>query len=142
MHINFVIAVGEISFPKLQRGRSECQLASMCVANFWVFSYLCVQAATHCLTNAECGTDECCFKHDGPFLVSKRKRASSDLLGPAMHSSTGLYYTPRIRKTSYILLNYLMVESIFNKVWLFSVHLRWLKKKTTKLSSIIYKRFT
>nr|XP_011441117.1 uncharacterized protein LOC105337884 [Crassostrea gigas] len=47
-------------------------------------------AATHCLTNAECGTDECCFKHDGPFLVSKRKRASSDLLGPAIHSSTGV----------------------------------------------------
>lgn len=114
----------------------------VCALQTFEFSYLCVQAATHCLTNAECGTDECCFKHDGPFLVSKRKRASSDLLGPAMHSSTGLYYTPRIGKTSYILLNYLMVESIFNKVWLFSVHLRWLKKKTTKLSSIIYKRFT
>lgn len=142
MHINFVITVSEISFPKLQRGRSECQLASMCVANFWIFSYLCVQAATHCLTNAECGTDECCFKHDGPFLVSKRKRASSDLLGPAIHSSTGLYYTPRIGKAPYILWNYLMVVNIFNKVWLFSVHLRWLKKKTTKLSSIIYKRFT
>ncbi|XP_062603127.1 uncharacterized protein LOC134264885 [Saccostrea cucullata] len=47
-------------------------------------------AATHCMTDAECGSDECCFKHDGPYLVSKKKRASGDLLGPVMHMSSGV----------------------------------------------------
>lgn len=42
MHINFVIAIVEISFSKLQRGRSECHWASMGVADYWVFFFISV----------------------------------------------------------------------------------------------------
>ncbi|XP_062587611.1 uncharacterized protein LOC134249257 [Saccostrea cucullata] len=35
--------------------------------------------ATRCYTDAECMSDECCFRHEGPMIVSKRQ--ALDLLG-------------------------------------------------------------
>ncbi|XP_078318598.1 uncharacterized protein LOC111120709 isoform X3 [Crassostrea virginica] len=29
--------------------------------------------ATACFTDAECMQDECCFRHEGPMIVSKRQ---------------------------------------------------------------------
>ncbi|XP_022317340.1 uncharacterized protein LOC111120709 isoform X1 [Crassostrea virginica] len=29
--------------------------------------------AATCFTDAECGTGECCFRHDGPMIVSRRQ---------------------------------------------------------------------
>ncbi|XP_078318571.1 uncharacterized protein LOC111120706 isoform X2 [Crassostrea virginica] len=29
--------------------------------------------AATCLTDAECGTDECCFRHEGPWIASRRQ---------------------------------------------------------------------
>ena len=74
------------------------------------------QAATHCLTDAECGSGECCFKHDGPFLVSKRKRASADLLAGAMHSSSGEYNIKPDRTDTSIIVAIQMQLSFLKKL--------------------------
>ncbi|XP_048761361.1 uncharacterized protein LOC125670309 [Ostrea edulis] len=33
--------------------------------------------ATQCYTDAECMQDECCFRHEGPMIVSKRQLLTS-----------------------------------------------------------------
>ncbi|XP_022317341.2 uncharacterized protein LOC111120708 [Crassostrea virginica] len=36
--------------------------------------------AATCFTDAECGTGECCFRHEGPMIVSRRQLTAT-LLG-------------------------------------------------------------
>ncbi|XP_048761459.1 uncharacterized protein LOC125670380 [Ostrea edulis] len=37
--------------------------------------------ATKCFTDAECGAGECCFRHEGPLIVSRRRQLDS-LIAP------------------------------------------------------------
>ncbi|XP_061182264.1 uncharacterized protein LOC133190582 [Saccostrea echinata] len=45
-----------------------------------VLSFLGVLSITYagrCFTDAECGTGECCFRHEGPMIMSKRQELAS-----------------------------------------------------------------
>eukprot|EP00105_Crassostrea_gigas_P019887 XP_011438519.1 PREDICTED: uncharacterized protein LOC105336044 [Crassostrea gigas] len=33
--------------------------------------------ATTCMTDAECGSGECCFRHEGPLIMSRRQLTAS-----------------------------------------------------------------
>nr|XP_034313693.1 uncharacterized protein LOC105338284 isoform X2 [Crassostrea gigas] len=45
-------------------------------STFTVSATLIPRTATKCFTDAECGQDECCFRHEGPWIVSKRQDGS------------------------------------------------------------------
>lgn len=38
---------------------------------------LILQLATTCMTDAECGSGECCFRHEGPLIMSRRQLTAS-----------------------------------------------------------------
>lgn len=40
-------------------------------------SFFLMQLATTCMTDAECGSGECCFRHEGPLIMSRRQLTAS-----------------------------------------------------------------
>lgn len=43
----------------------------------YIFEFFLMQLATTCMTDAECGSGECCFRHEGPLIMSRRQLTAS-----------------------------------------------------------------